>query len=98
MRRVVAHPFPTNPELSNPKQLGDAVRAARTKTGLTLADAAMSLGVAKQTLADVEAGKPTVGLSMAMTIAIGLGVAFMMVPAEKREQAKIRLSGLLNEN
>jgi len=66
MRTVTPKPFPTELELRSAKQLGIAVRAARTQARLTLADAALTLGVAKQTLSDLELGKPSVGLGLAL--------------------------------
>ena len=45
MKRVVATAFPTDPYLDSPITLGAATRAAR------------SIGVALQTLVDIEAGK-----------------------------------------
>ncbi len=94
MRTVTPKSFPPDPELRNPQQLGAAIRAARTQAGLTLADAALTLGVAKQTLSDLERGKSTVGLGMALQIASGLGVALFMTPASKREQSKMKLAEL----
>jgi len=91
MRTVTPKPFPLDPELRSTKQLGIAIRAARTQAGLTLADAALTLNVAKQTLSDLELGKPSVGLGLALGIAAGLGVALFMVPAGAREQAKMKL-------
>ena len=95
MRTVTPKPFPTDLELRTPKQLGIAVRAARTQAGLTLADAALTLGVAKQTLSDLELGKPSVGLGLALEIAAGLGVALFMVPASAREQTRMRLMNIV---
>ena len=92
MKVVKAKPFPSNPELRASKQLGDAVRSARTRSGLTIADAAMSIGIAKQTLSDLELGKPTVSLGNALKIAEQLGVALFMVPSERREQVKRKLA------
>jgi transcriptional regulator with XRE-family HTH domain len=91
MRTVTPKPFPSDPELRSTKQLGIAVRAARTQAGMTLADAALTLCVAKQTLSDLELGKPSVGLGLALEIATGLGVALFIVPASAREQTRMRL-------
>ena len=68
-RRVVPTAFPTDPQLTTPDELGAAVRAARTAGGLTLEEAALAVSVAKQTLGDLEAGKPTVGLGIALRVA-----------------------------
>jgi transcriptional regulator with XRE-family HTH domain len=86
VKTVKPTPFPSNPELRNPKQLGDAVRAARTASGLTLIDAALSVGVAKQTLSDLENGKPTVGLGIALDIAAQLGVSLFVFPKQARSR------------
>jgi transcriptional regulator with XRE-family HTH domain len=95
MRTVTPKPFPSDLELRSTKQLGIAVRAARTQAGLTLADAALILGVAKQTLSNLELGKPSVGLGLALEIAAGLGVALFMVPASAREQTRMRLMNII---
>lgn len=95
MRTVTPKPFPSDLELCSAKQLGIAVRAARTQAGLTLADAALTLGVAKQTLSNLELGKPSVGLGLALDIAAGLGVALFMVPASAREQTRMRLKDIV---
>jgi transcriptional regulator with XRE-family HTH domain len=98
MRTVTPKPFPSDLELRTSKQLGVAVRSARTQAGLTLADAAMTLGVAKQTLSDLELGKPSVGLGLALEIAAGLGVALFMVPASAKEQTRMRLMNVVGIN
>lgn len=95
MRTVTPKLFPSDLELRSAKQLGIAVRAARTQAGLTLADAALTLGVAKQTLSNLELGKPSVGLGLALDIAAGLGVALFMVPASAREQTRMRLMNIV---
>ncbi len=91
MRTVKPIPFPECPELLVPKHFGDAVRAARTQSAITLEAAALTLGIAKQTLSDIELGKPTVGLGNAMLAAKGLGVALFALPAEERERTKLKL-------
>jgi DNA-binding XRE family transcriptional regulator len=95
MRTVTPKPFPSDLELRSAKQLGIAVRASRTQAGLTLADAALTLGVAKQTLSNLELGKPSVGLGLALEIAAGLGVTLFMVPASAREQTRMRLMNIV---
>jgi DNA-binding XRE family transcriptional regulator len=95
MRTVIPKPFPSDLELRSAKQLGIAVRAARTQSGMTLADAALTLGVARQTLSNLELGKPSVGLGLALEIAAGLGVALFMVPASAREQTRMKLMNIV---
>ncbi len=79
-RRVVPTAFPEDPQLKTCEELGAAVRAARTGSGLTLEDAALALSIAKQTLGDLEAGKPTVGLGIALRVARALGVCLFIAP------------------
>jgi DNA-binding XRE family transcriptional regulator len=92
MRRVVATAFPDDPHLPDSEAFGRFVRAARTRSGMTLEDAALAVGVAKQTLQDAETGKPTVGLGLALKIAQALGVALFAVPAEEKERSRRRLT------
>ena len=92
MRRTVPVPFPSDPIVVDATVLGAAVRAARTGTGMTLEDAAAFLGVAKQTLGDLERGKASVGLGLALKIANGIGVALFVVPAAEREQIRRHLT------
>ncbi len=94
MKTVKSTPFPTDPELRNSKQLGEAVRAARTASGLTLVNAALSIGVAKQTLSDLENGKPSVGLGIALDIAAQLGVSLYMFPKQSRARVLSQLKVL----
>lgn len=88
MRRVVPTPFPQDPLVKDAAQFGAAVRAARTAAGMTLADAAQTLGVSKQRLADLETAKASVGLITALHIARELGVALFAVPADDREPVR----------
>lgn len=91
MRRVVALPFPDDPLVTDSASFGRAVRAARTQSGLTLEDAALAIGVAKQTVQDLETGKPTVGLGLALKIAQALGVVVWATPAQHKERSRRRL-------
>lgn len=88
MRRVVTTPFPEEPLVSTPAQLGAAIRAARTATGLSLAEAAMALGVAKHTLTRVELATGDVGFDLVLRIASGLGVALFVAPSARKEQVR----------
>lgn len=79
MRRVVPLPFPEDPTISSPAQLGTVLRAARTQSTLSLEDLALTLGIAKQTLQDLERGTGTVSLSIAFAALAGLGIALQRV-------------------
>lgn len=84
MRRVIPTAFPEDPFVIDSEMLGRAVRAARTQSGMTLEDAALSLGVSKQTLQDFEKGTGGVSLAKALHIMQGLGVSLFAVPARER--------------
>ena len=73
MRRVTPTPFPDGP-LVDAEDLGALVRAARTASGLTLEEAALSVYVAKQTLQNLEKGTGTVSLALAFKVMNGLGI------------------------
>jgi transcriptional regulator with XRE-family HTH domain len=94
MKTVKPTSFPPSPELLNTKQFGDAVRAARTATGMTLMDAAMSVGVAKQTLSDLEKGKASIGLGIAFKVAAQLGVSLFVFPKQARSQVLKQLKDI----
>lgn len=93
-RRVVPIDFPADPLLRSPQDFGTAVRAARTGRGLSLEQAALLVGVAKQTLQDLELGTASVGLALALRVARELGVAVFAVPAARGAAAARCLTAL----
>ena len=72
--------FPGDPCIDNPATLGAAIRAARTQAGLRQVDAASSIGVALQTLIDIETGQPGVSIGKILQVARGLGVTLFVLP------------------
>jgi transcriptional regulator with XRE-family HTH domain len=88
MRRVTPARHPSDPSIVDAMSFGAAVRAARTAAGVTLVDAATTLGVAKQTLSDLESGRGSVALSTALRLAHSLGVAVFAVPSIHREPVR----------
>jgi transcriptional regulator with XRE-family HTH domain len=93
MKRVVKTPFPAEPFVANAKVLGAAIRAGRTSQGLTIDEAAMMIGIAKQTLSDIELGKPTVGVGIVLNAALELGVGVFVTPAKERHLVEHFLRG-----
>ena len=84
MKRVVPTQFPSDPLVSDAESFGTTIRAARTKAGMSLADAAMNVGVSRQTLFELETGQASVGLPIAPKVAREFGVAVLAVqPAER---------------
>lgn len=74
MRRVVALPFPSNPQVRHPADLGRWLRAARTQAGLPIHELALWLGLSRGTILDLEAGAPTVALGTALRVTRALGL------------------------
>ena len=62
-----------------PSALGAAIRAARKRAGLRLEDAAAHLGLAKQTLQNLETGHAGVALGTALRVAASLGIRVALV-------------------
>lgn len=95
MRRVTSTPFP-DLHLLDEVGFGAAVRAVRTSTGMTIADAAMMLGIARQTLQDLETGVGSVGIGLAMKIAKEIGVSFFVVPASQKAIVEKKLREIVD--
>ena len=87
MRVVRPIPTPSDPVLPTPVALGMTLRAARTQAGVRLEDAALQLGIAKQTLQNLEKGSPSVSLGTALRVAHEYGVTLLGVPASQRKRA-----------
>jgi transcriptional regulator with XRE-family HTH domain len=94
MKRVKPTPPPADLLVLDGKSFGASIRAARSATGMTLADAALLLGVAKQTLANLETGKSSVSLETALRAAREFGVSLLAVPSGQREAVRRALSAL----
>jgi transcriptional regulator with XRE-family HTH domain len=60
--------------------LGKAIRARRTQSNLRLEDAAALCGIAKQTLMNIEHGKPTSQFNNVLQICAGLGIKLRILP------------------
>ena len=62
-------------EIASAKDLGAAVRKAREALGLQQAAAALLCGVGVRYLSDLENGKETIRLGLALKVIAGLGLA-----------------------
>lgn len=87
---------PDDPVLATPEALGLALRAARTQAGIRLEDAALQLGIAKQTLQNLETGSPGVGVGIALRVAHEYGVTLLGVPASQRKRAVDAIQAILD--
>ncbi len=92
MKTVTKVDFPAQLQ-SSAKELGIAVRSARTGAEFTLANAAQALGISKQTLSNLELGTGTVTLALAFHALNALGVAVLVVPAEESSRVRRALKG-----
>ncbi|MBB71184.1 MAG: transcriptional regulator [Legionellales bacterium] len=79
-KRIQSLSTPDLTQTLTPELLGQAVRARRTQSNLRLEDTALLCGVAKQTLADIENGKPTTQLDNILKICHGLGIKLQILP------------------
>jgi len=74
MRTLTATPFPANPDVASPEDMGKLIRAVRTAAGMTLEETALTVQVAKQTLQNLENGTGTVSMALAFKVLTGLGI------------------------
>jgi HTH-type transcriptional regulator/antitoxin HipB len=68
--------------LASPAELGIAVRAAREARGLTQDDVADAAKVSRKFVIDVENGKDSAQIGKALTVAMCVGLAGVLVPVE----------------
>lgn len=68
--------------IENAKALGQQVRAARRTVGLTQQDLADACGVGRRFISELEAGKPTARLGLALNVIQNLGLKLRI---EKRD-------------
>lgn len=88
--------IPPSPDLvvSDSRAFGASIRAARCAANMTLADAALLLGIARQTLTNLETAKSSVSLDTALRTAREFGVSILAVPGGQREGVLRALANL----
>jgi HTH-type transcriptional regulator/antitoxin HipB len=59
--------------IKSPQELGDALRSARKRLGLTQSQLALAAGVGVRFIVDLESGKPTVRLDSVLRVIDALG-------------------------
>ncbi len=94
MKRVKFLSPPPDLVVSDSKAFGASIRAARCAANMTLADAALLLGVARQTLTNLETAKSSVSLDTALRAAREFGVSVVAVPGGQREGVRRALASL----
>lgn len=95
MKRVVKKPFPSDPEILTATQLGLAIQAARTQSGLTQEQAALFCNISKQTYIGIEQGKEGTAIGSILEVAKNMGVAVFAVPSSQRDKLKRHISTLM---
>lgn len=90
MRRVKKTPFPDNGIIDESAVLGAAIKASRTAASIPLEIAALTLGIPKQTLADIELGKSTVRFGTYLEVAKAYGL--VLVVAHRSDADRILAS------
>jgi DNA-binding XRE family transcriptional regulator len=68
--------------------IGAVIRATRKAAGLTLVDAAALIGIAKQTLGDLERGRSSVGIHIVLKVLNDLGLGIVIAPKKEIELAQ----------
>ena len=97
MKRVKPLPPPADLLVPDGKAFGASIRAARSAANMTLAEAALLLGVARQTLTNLETAKSSVSLETALRAAREFGVSIWAVPGGQREKVRRALSTLASD-
>jgi HTH-type transcriptional regulator / antitoxin HipB len=73
--------------ITNPAELGAALRAARRARGLRLEDVAAGAGVGVRFLSELERGKPTSRLGETLRVASSLGLRISIENPDVRTRA-----------
>ena len=66
--------------VTNPTDLGQAIREARRKQGLRQPDLAAAAGTSIRFIVELERGKPTIQLGKAMRVLAMLGLRLSVTP------------------
>jgi HTH-type transcriptional regulator / antitoxin HipB len=69
-------------EITDANAFGAALRAARKARGLRLEDVAFGAGVGVRFVSELERGKPTARLGLALQVAAALGVTIKLLDAD----------------
>ena len=67
-----------NARIESPSDLGSALRAARRRRRLNLADVALGAGVGIRFVSELERGKPTARVAETLRVASALGLTILI--------------------
>jgi transcriptional regulator with XRE-family HTH domain len=84
MKAIKPLDFPSDPLITGTDVMGANIKAARTQAGMRIVDAALLSGVSLQTMVDIEAGRPGVGIGKLLQVADTVGLSLFAVPAQER--------------
>ncbi|HEX2543445.1 MAG TPA: helix-turn-helix transcriptional regulator [Ramlibacter sp.] len=91
-----ATPLPSDLLITDGTQFGAAVRAARRAAKVTITDAALLLGIARQTLINLETAKSGVSLETALRAAREFGLTVVVVPPGQGDTVRRALDDVLS--
>lgn len=80
MKQIKKLDTPNLEQSLTPKLLGQAIKARRTQSNLSLENAAALCGVAKQTLMNIEHGQSHSQFSSVLQICAALGIKLSILP------------------
>lgn len=83
MPKIATPPAPRSGHVASLPELGRIIRHVRMQSGLTVDDAAQSIGVAKATLLRAEQGKGGLQFDNLLKILGGLGLSLAILPASQ---------------
>ena len=88
------HPLIDQEILQFSQEIGGKIRQERKNAGLTLVETAQALGIAKQTLSDLETARKPVGLTITLMVCRQLGIVLLPIPTGQLQRVKKYLDHL----
>ena len=77
-----------------PKQIGEAVREARKRLGVTQKDLALTSGTGLRFIIDLEKGKPTCQIGKALIVLHTLGIKIKLIASAAKDSGAESRPGL----
>ena len=76
------------------QEIGGKIRQERKRAGLTLVETALALGIAKQTLSDLETARKPVGLLITLMVCRQMGIVLLPIPTGQVQRIQKYLAHL----
>jgi len=80
------------------QEIGGKIRQERKRAGLTLVETAQALGIAKQTLSDLETARKPVGLLITLMVCRQMGIVLLPIPMGQLQRVQKYLTHLQSES